>query len=153
MCVLMVGVFGHQFVTSQGNVLSPWKGGGFGMYTQPHGIEERAAFLVIDGNPLRLAPADPEFLAWVERGDPASAAYVKRMMAEADRMRSFPRAAQAERLMAAGSRLVWDKALFGTWTDVGPVPVDQMSVTVIEVVRRPSTGTIETRVVFSHAGG
>ena len=50
--------------------------------------------------------------------------------------------------MRAAARVVWDKDLFGTWTDVGQQPATAMSVVVIEVARRPSSGVIDSRVVI-----
>jgi hypothetical protein len=149
---LVVVVALHQFMTSAGGVLTPWKGGGFGMYTTPHGVDSRATFLVINGKALRLAPPDPAYTAWVNEGDPAVRAYMNRLQDAASRLRPYPRAAGAEALMAQAARVVWEGDLFDTWDDVGPSPVADMVITVVEVARRPSAGVVETRVVFSHAG-
>jgi hypothetical protein len=151
--VVVLAVAAHQYFTSASGVLTAWKGGGFGMYTTPHGSAARAAFLVVDGNPLRLAPADPAFVDWAKSVDPASAAYLDDLVDQAEAMQSFPRDAAADKLMRAAARVVWDKDLFGTWTDVGLQPVTSMSVVVIEVARRPSSGVIDSRVVFDRAGG
>jgi hypothetical protein len=152
LAALVLTVALHQFLTSAGGVLTPWKGGGFGMYTTPHGVDSRATFLVIDGKALRLAPPDPAFTAWVAEGDPAARAYMERLQAAADRLRPYPRAAEAGAVMAQAARVVWDGDLFDAWGDVGPSPVADMAVTVVEIARRPSAGVIETRVVFTHAG-
>jgi hypothetical protein len=152
LAALAISVALHQFITSQNGVLSPWKGGGFGMYTTPHGVTARATFLIVDGHPLRLAPPDPAFTAWVESVDPSSASYLKDLQSAAAEMRTYPRAAAAERLLRQASRVVWDGDLFGTWSDPGQQPTSAMSVTVIELAHRPSQGVIDTRVVFSHAG-
>ena len=151
--IAVLAVAAHQYLTSASGVLTAWKGGGFGMYTTPHGTTARATFLVVDGNPLRLAPADPAFAAWAESVDPASATYLDGLVDQAEAMRAFPRDAAADRLMRAAARVVWDKDLFGTWTDVGQQPATAMSVVVIEVARRPSSGVIDSRVVFDRAGG
>lgn len=152
LAALVFAVALHQFFTSAGGVLTPWKGGGFGMYTTPHGVDSRATFLVIDGKALRLAPPDPDFTAWVAEGGPAARAYMKRLEEAANSLRPYPRVAGAEALMAQAARVVWDGDLFGTWGDLGPSPVADMAVTVVEIARRPSAGVIETRVVFTHAG-
>lgn len=151
--ILICGVALHQFVTSQNRVLSAWKGGGFGMYTTPHGFDARATFLIVDGHSLRLAPLDPAFKAWMDSVDPSSAAYLKRMADMADSMRSYPRKADADRLMKAASRVLWDKELFDTWMALGKQPVSAMRVVVTEIARRPSVGVIESRVVLDQAGG
>lgn len=151
--IAVLAVAAHQYLTSASGVLTAWKGGGFGMYTTPHGTLARATFLVVDGNPLRLAPADPAFSAWAKGVDPGSASYLDDLVDQAEAMRSYPRDAAADKLMRAAARVVWDKDLFGTWTDVGQQPATAMSVVVIEVANRPSSGVIDSRVVFERAGG
>jgi hypothetical protein len=123
------------------------------MYTTPHPFADRAIFLVIDGMPLRLAPRNPDFEAWVATVAPSSAGYLKRMQSLADRMRSYPRAADADHLIALAARVVWDKSLFGAWQDVGRQPAERLRVVVLEVARRSSTSEITSRVVFTHGGG
>jgi hypothetical protein len=148
--VLTVAV--HQFFASASGVLSAWKGGGFGMYTTPHGVDSRATFLVIDGNALRLSPEDPAYTAWVAEGDAAVQAYMNRLQTAADRIRSYPKAEAADALMALAARVIWDGDLLGSWADIGPTPVSDMAIVVVEIARRPSANLIETRVVFEHAG-
>jgi hypothetical protein len=148
--VILVAV--HQFLISAGGVLSPWKGGGFGMYTTPHGMQSRATFLSVNGYALRLSPPDPAFLDWVAKVDPASADYLMDLQDRADRMRPYPQPEAAERLMAAASKVVWDKALFDAPVEIGRQPASAMQVTVMELARRPSVGLFETREVFRHAG-
>jgi hypothetical protein len=152
LALLVLVVAAHQFLTSRDGVLSAWKGGGFGMYTSPHGIDARVTFLIVDGHPLRLAPADPVFAAWAESGDRRSAEYLARLVNLAERMRTYPKAGQADQLMALAVRVVWEGDLFGTWRDPGQQPSSALEVVVIEVARRTSVGAIETRVVFRHAG-
>jgi hypothetical protein len=84
--------------------------------------------------------------------DPASADYLMDLQDRADRMRPYPQPDAAERLMAAASKVVWDKALFGTAVEIGRQPASAMQVTVMELARRPSVGRFETREVFRHAG-
>jgi hypothetical protein len=152
LAALVILVASHQLVVSAGGVLTPWKGGGFGMYTTPHGIHSRATFLSVNGYALRLAPPDPAFLDWVAEVDPASADYLMDLQERADGMRPYPQPDAAERLMAAASKVVWDKALFGAAVEIGRQPASAMQVTVIELARRPSVGRFETREVFRHAG-
>lgn len=149
---MVIGVAAHHFVTSRDGILSPWKGGGFGMYTTPHGIADRTTFLIVDGKPLRLSPPDPALTDWIDSVDPASADYLQRMVSLAGGMLSYPRAEAADKLMRQAARVVWDKALFKSETDVGRQPASAMVVTVMEIARRPSAGVLQTRVVFEHAG-
>jgi hypothetical protein len=152
LAVIVLLVAGNQFLTSAGGVLSPWKGGGFGMYTTPHGVHSRVTFLTVNGYALRLAPPDPAFMDWVATVDPGSADYLMDLQDRADRMRPYPQPDAAEQLMAAASKVVWDKALFGAPVEIGRQPAGAMQVTVMELARRPSVGRFETRVVFRHAG-
>jgi hypothetical protein len=152
LAVLILTVAVHQFLTSAGGVLSPWKGGGFGMYTTPHAELSRATFLIIDGRAVRLSPADPAYAAWVAEGDPAAEAYMDRLQVVSERMRSYPRAAAANELLSLASKVIWDGDLFGTWGDIGPAPVSDMAVAVVEIARRPMAGVIETRLVFQFGG-
>jgi hypothetical protein len=152
LAALVFGVALHQFITSRDGVLSPWKGGGFGMYTTPHATVERATFLTVDGKSLRLSPPDPALTEWIDSADPVSARFLRNMVRAAGTMRNYPRAAQADQLMRQGARVVWEKELFDSLTDVGRQPATAMSVTVMEIARRPSAGVLETRVVFEHAG-
>lgn len=149
---LVVAVAGHQFMASAGGVLSPWKGGGFGMYTAPHGIGHRAVFLVVDGHSLRMTPDDRGFTDWIKSVDPASAKYLNNMIKVATDMVTYPDDAAADRLMSMASHVVWDKVLFDVETEVGRHPANAMAVTVIEVAFRPSKGVIDSRIVFSKTG-
>lgn len=153
LAILISAVALHQFITSQNRVLTAWKGGGFGMYTTPHGVNARATFLIVDGHSLRLAPLDPAFEAWMDSVHPSSAAFLKRMTEMADEMRTYPRKGNADRLMRAAARVRWDGDLFESWLSVGKQPVSAMRVVVIEVARRPSVGVIESRIVLDQAGG
>jgi hypothetical protein len=152
LAALVIGVALHQMWASAAGVLTPWKGGGFGMYTTPHGIEARATFLLIEGRALRLSPPDPALTAWVAEGEPAARAYMERLLALASRMRPYPDEAEAQAVMALAARVIWEGELFDRWSDVGPSPVADMAVAVIEVARRPSAGEISSRVVFRAEG-
>lgn len=150
--LIMLGTAAHQFYTSWDGMLSPWKGGGFGMYTAPHPENARATYLIVDGHALRMAPPDPKLVAWIASVDPGSAQYLERLVEQARTMRSYPRAAAADRLMAGAARVIWDKVLLDAWLDVGVQPASEMEVVVMEIARRPSESIIETRIIFSHAG-
>jgi hypothetical protein len=149
---LVILVAAHQFIRSHDHVLSAWKGGGFGMYTTPHPFAARATVLVIDGNPLQLAPKNPSFEAWVRTVAPSSAAYLGRLHGLATRMRSYPDAAAANRLIALAARVTWDKSLFDTLQDVGRQPAGSIRVVILEIARRPSVGQITSRIVFQEGG-
>ena len=59
--VLIVVVAAAQTYLAQTTLLSPWKGGGFGMYSAPHPTQLRAIFLEIEGHePIRVTPREAE---------------------------------------------------------------------------------------------
>ena len=58
---LILGAF--QIYFSKSDNLSAWRGGGFGMYTEPHPVKSRVAFLITQSesstNCIRVYPIDP----------------------------------------------------------------------------------------------
>lgn len=58
---LLVVVAVVQTYLSQTTILSPWKGGGFGMYSAPHPTQLRAIFVEVEGRPpIRVTPRETE---------------------------------------------------------------------------------------------
>ena len=58
---LIVLVAGIQTYLASTTLLSPWKGGGFGMYSAPHPTQLRAIFVEVDGHePIRVVPREAE---------------------------------------------------------------------------------------------
>lgn len=91
-------VAGLQAVLASTTALSRWKGGGFGMYTDPHPYQSRVVWLVPrnDGaalhEALRLYPPAPALVELLDRTGSTSPAEIARELAlEADRFRTFPR--------------------------------------------------------------
>ena len=149
--VLAVAV--HQIHATITGPLTAWKGGGFGMYTTPHGTNDRAVYLHLGNGVLRLTPPDPAFTAWVATVDPGSAEYLAALARMAAGLRHFPTDAAARRLMDKAARVQWDASLLATAKgNGGRFAPAQMRVTVTELARRPSVQAIDTRVVFAAAG-
>lgn len=58
---LLVAIAAVQTYLSQTTILSPWKGGGFGMYSAPHPTQLRAIFVEVEGHPpVRITPRETE---------------------------------------------------------------------------------------------
>ncbi len=58
--VLIVVVAAIQTYLSHTTILSPWKGGGFGMYAAPHPTQLRSIHFQVRGETIRIVPRDAE---------------------------------------------------------------------------------------------
>lgn len=151
LAVLVLAATLHQFYASKTGTLTPWKGGGFGMYTAPHG-SARAVFVMLGDTPLRLAPPEEALLQWVDTLDRESAAFLNGLIKEAGALRSYPRAVPAAQLMTGVARVHWAAGLAGAGGTDGLFGRAQLRVIVTELARRPVAGRMEQRVIFT-AGG
>ena len=63
--IIPIIVAGIQIYLNKADTLSAWRGGGFGMYTEPHPVKSRVAFLINNTNPennwIRVYPLDERF--------------------------------------------------------------------------------------------
>jgi len=96
--------------------LLAWKGGGFGMYTEPH-VEDRSVWLTFNGRgetaSVRLWPETKEFAAWQEKAGVKGVAFLSKLRAQADRLRYFPRDNNAQDLIGLAARVRWPEGLVG----------------------------------------
>ena len=141
----------HQIYASKTGTLTPWKGGGFGMYTAPHGTA-RAVFVMLGERPLRLAPPEDPLEEWIETLDRDSAVFLNGLIQSATVLRSYPREDPARRLMADVARVHWAQGLAGTGGVDGLFKRDQLQLIVTELARKPVAGMMAQRVIFT-AGG
>lgn len=78
--------------------LTAWKGGGFGMYTEPH-ADARSVWAAFAGEGgtayLRLWPEDPRLAGWRKSVSTRSADFLSRQVWLAERFRYNPRDGQA----------------------------------------------------------
>lgn len=96
---LIVGAF--QIYFSKSDNLSAWRGGGFGMYTEPHPVKSRVAFLInqseSSNNWIQVYPIDPR----LEGDSSINKDYLKHLRAisgiAANRI-SFPSRVDLERI-------------------------------------------------------
>lgn len=100
--------------------LLAWKGGGFGMYTEPH-AEDRSVWLRFNGADgtadVRIWPETAAFIAWRDKGGLRGTAFLNGISYQAERFRYFPRAGQADALIGMAARLRWPENMVG---DVKP---------------------------------
>lgn len=156
LAALVLTLAAHQIYASKTGTLTPWKGGGFGMYTAPHG-NARAVFLMLGDTALRLSPPDPALEVWQETLNHKSAGYVAQMLSQADDFRYFPREPQAEGLIEQAALVRWG-AVFaqGVLSPLGGQdgkfdPKD-IRVVVTELARQPVAGRLEQQIIFSTGG-
>ncbi len=83
-----------QAYTHKTTALLAWKGGGFGMYTEPH-AEDCSVWVTFNGTQgtasVRLWPETPEFAAWQAKGGLRGTAFLSGMQTASDRFRYYPR--------------------------------------------------------------
>ena len=153
-------VAAHQMWVSAQGSLTAWKGGGFGMYTAPH-INDRQVWLLLPtGHAIRLHPPTTTTLDWIASLDPGSARFLRRLLDDAEHMRSFPTEAAAASLLRRASRVAWpdslDPALGLAWpaaNQTGAVhPLPDLRLSVTELARRPSVGRFEQTEIFALSG-
>jgi hypothetical protein len=105
-----------QAYTHKTTPLLAWKGGGFGMYTEPH-AEDRSVWLTFRGAEetatVRLWPETPEFAAWQAKAGLRGTAFLSSIRYSAERVRYFPRSGQADELVSLAARVKWPENLVG----------------------------------------
>ena len=151
LAALVVAATLHQIYASKFDRLTPWKGGGFGMYTAPHGTA-RAVFVMLGDTPLRLAPPENALEDWIDGLDRDSAAFLKGLVQQATALRFYPQTEPARRLMASVARVHWPTDLAGAGGVDGLFKPAQLQLIVTELARRPVAGHLEQRVIFTLGG-
>ena len=160
LALLVLAATLHQIYASKTGTLTPWKGGGFGMYTAPH-INDRQVWLSLPGgSAIRLHPATPTTHDWIASLDPGSARFLRGLLEDAEHLRSFPTDAGAISVLRRASRVAWpdslDPARGLAWpaaNQAGTVhALSDLRLSVTELARRPSVGRFEQSVIFALAG-
>lgn len=137
--------------------LLAWKGGGFGMYTEPH-AEDRAVWLHLQGQGgtafIQLWPETTPFLEWREAARVSGGAYLAALTKNAERFRFYPRDVQAARLINQLSRVRWPKTLVGHVSpenDATFAP-DSLTIEVYENRYDLESNTVTRNSVFKYSG-
>ena len=120
LALLVAGNVVFQAFTHKTSPLLAWKGGGFGMYTEPH-AEDRSVWVVFEGAKgtasVRLWPETPEFTAWQAKAGLRGRAFLSGMRTAADQFRYYPRKTSADVIIGLAARVVWPEEMVG---DVRP---------------------------------
>ncbi|MCO4823561.1 MAG: hypothetical protein KC451_01765 [Amylibacter sp.] len=110
-----------QAYTHKTTPLLAWKGGGFGMYTEPH-AEDRSVWIRLNGAQgiasVRFWPETPEFAAWQAKGGLRGTAFLNGVLSASDRFRYYPRKKSADEIIGLATRVVWPDEMVG---DVRPI--------------------------------
>nr|WP_323776592.1 hypothetical protein [Amylibacter sp.] len=137
--------------------LLAWKGGGFGMYTEPH-AEDRAVWLHLEGKDgtafVQLWPETPAFVEWREAARVSGGAYLAALTKNAERFRFYPRDVQAARLINQLSRVRWPEALIGQVTPESDsvFKPDRLTLEVYENRFDLESNTVTRESVFKYSG-
>ena len=117
--VLAIVVGGNvlfQTYTHKTTPLLAWKGGGFGMYTEPH-AEDRSVWLTFEGAEgsasVRIWPETTNFTSWRDQGNLRGTAFLNMITYQAERFRYYPRKGQADALIGLAARLRWPENMVG----------------------------------------
>lgn len=147
-----------QAYTHKTTPLLAWKGGGFGMYTEPH-AEDRGVWLRFNGTDgtasVRIWPETAEFIAWRDKGGLRGTAFLNGISYQAERFRYYPRDGQADALIGMAARLRWPENIVG---DVKPVEgkvfkKDNISIVVYENRYNVKAQEVVRTSVFDRTGG
>lgn len=138
--------------------LTAWKGGGFGMYTEPH-AEARTVWLTLKGQGglahLQLWPEANAFADWRGGVDAASNAFLARQVRSAERLRYYPRDHQTAELLSNLARVRLPSQLTGGVTPKGgrTFAPDAMEVSVFETFYDLANGQVNRRTVYRYGAG
>lgn len=97
--------------------LTAWKGGGFGMYTEPH-PDQRTVLLEIGGGAAQLVlwPEGGNVSDWAGSLQPQGRKAVLSLQDQAARFRYYPRDRLAAALIDRAARFRWDNSLLNGLT-------------------------------------
>ena len=105
-----------QLYTHKTTALTAWKGGGFGMYTEPH-VDSRSVWLTftIGGQSahLRLWPESEAMSVWRADISVQNSAALGRITDAAEQLRYYPDHGAAADLLTTATRVRWRDTLTG----------------------------------------
>ncbi len=105
-----------QAYTHKTTPLLAWKGGGFGMYTEPH-VEDRSVWIILKGAEgaanVRVWPETPEFSAWRDLASLRGTNFLNQITTSAENVRYYPRDNQADALINLAARVGWHDSVIG----------------------------------------
>ncbi len=155
---IVAGNVVFQAYTHKTTPLLAWKGGGFGMYTEPH-AEDRSVWLMFNGEKgvasVRLWPETPEFAAWQTKAGLRGTAFLSGIQTASNRFLFYPRKKSADEIIGLAARVVWPEEMVG---NVRPIDGkvfkrNDISLVVYENRYNVETQTVVRTPVFEQNGG
>ena len=155
---LIIANAGFQFYTHKTTALTAWKGGGFGMYTEPH-ADGRTVWLEMRGGngtvEMRVYPENEELRAWVDGVSLRGGAALQIISSQAEGLRYFPDKQKADALIRSVARIGWLENITG---GVAPkagktFKPEDISVQVYDTVQDMQAKTLTRSKVFDTLDG
>ena len=116
LALLAAGNVALQMFTHKSTALTAWKGGGFGMYTEPH-PDSRSVWLTfstgVETSSLRLWPEAENMTDWRGEVSLKGRKSLGKVTAMAERLRFYPSKEAAHELLALVLRIRWKQELTG----------------------------------------
>lgn len=147
-----------QFYTHKTTALTPWKGGGFGMYTETH-VDNRTVWLEFEGangtTQLRIYPENEGIRTWVEGVSLKGGTVLQSITNQAAGLRYYPGSKDADALIASASRIGWLQELTSDVTpkDGKTFKSDDIRVLIYENIQDMQAGVLKRRIVFATSAG
>ncbi|GGA23545.1 hypothetical protein [Neptunicoccus cionae] len=139
--------------------LLAWKGGGFGMYTEPH-AEDRGVWLRLTGASgaealVQLWPETAAFASWRDTAGVRGGAYLNGLTRSAERLRFYPRDRVGDPFISRLSRVRWPQTLINTVTpsDGNVFAPSTISLEVYENRYNQTEATVARSLVYQRTGG
>ncbi|WP_069299565.1 hypothetical protein [Neptunicoccus sediminis] len=139
--------------------LLAWKGGGFGMYTEPH-AEDRGVWVRLRGAEggealVQLWPETAAFSTWRDMAGVRGGAYLAGLTRSAERLRFYPRDSVSDPLIARLARVRWPETLIqevipSDGTVFNPATI---SLEVYENRFNQTEATVSRNLVYKRSGG
>lgn len=139
--------------------LLAWKGGGFGMYTEPH-AEDRGVWLRLKGADnaealVQLWPETAEYASWRDMAGVRGGAYLDGLTRSAERLLFYPRDSVSDPFITRLARVRWPDTLIEgvTPSDGNVFAPATISVEVYENRYNQTETKVTRSLVYRRTGG
>ncbi len=151
--ILVTANVGFQFYTHKTTALTPWKGGGFGMYTEPHADSRTVWLEMRSGGELaqmRLYPENQVIANWQGGISLKGGQFLQGITDKAAKLRFYPTKKDADEIITLASRTAWlDDLTGGVQPKIGNafLPND-MRIVIYENAQDMYAKNVTRRIVF-----
>ncbi len=154
---LIIANAGFQFYTHKTTALTAWKGGGFGMYTEPH-ADGRTVWLEMRGGngtvEMRVYPENEELRIWIDGVSLRGGAALQIISSQAEKLRHFPDQQKADALIQNVARIGWlDSITGGVTPKAGKTfKPEDIRVMIYDTVQNMQAKILSRSMVFDTSG-